>query len=359
MATSVPKAEMQATIDSFFPVEEPELEVVDRSDLEDSATCPAAGAFRRSGAFKAVSAIAESSEAMHSAFGQAITEYVLSGGALSRSDLMNEVLGYLFGSRPDIQPDAIKAARASLYEWSRFIVNLHPANILRWDGGTNNRSGQLSWDMPDLGLRITSEIDLLNASPSPDLLVETDYKGGHKRWSTYDVAGSFQLGAVHPWLILNNYPTVRAVQIRVWNTRCNRVTYSVEVTREQLPAIESRIRSAAVIWRSYRDLPPEACPAWPTIEKCSQCPAAVLCPAANLDVVLLQRNEASFVDNIIATEAKLDAMYKLAKAECARLDRDLEGTNGNRFGTRKPKERAPSATTYEAKDQPEESEETE
>jgi hypothetical protein len=273
--------------------------------------------------------------------------------------MADEARGYLNGSRSDVQPEAIKCARASLYEWSRYIVNLSPANILRWDGGKGERSGQLSWDMPDLGLRITSEIDLLHASPSPELVIEVDYKGGNKLYSVADVAASFQLSAVHPWLILHNYPHVNAVMVKVWNTRRNRVTYPVEIRREQLSEIAARIRSAALYWKQYHNSLPENAPTWPSLEKCSMCECAAICPAANRDMAQLVGDERGFVDQMVATEAALAKMKDLAKARVKQLERDLEGSGSNRFGTHKVKERSPTATLYQVKSTTEDEQESE
>lgn len=344
--------ERQATIAAFVDTEDdgPALTVVDRSTLERYACCPAQAAFIAAGLVNTSSHIASAGEAVHQAFGSVIASYIASGGVIRTGELADELFMELRQSRPDVQPEAIRGMRSSAWAWCQYVNKLHPDNILRYDGGTGTRSGQLAWDLPSLGLRLTAEVDLLHTSPSPVLLCEVDYKTGWKLHGAQDVRDSFQF-QMHAWLVLNNYPDVQALQVSVWNTRSNRRTWPVEFTRADLPAFSTRIQTAAGEWWKYRSVEPAKCPTWPTVEKCGICPAARLCPASGE----VDTPEA-MVDQLVAVEAKADAIRKHLGA-IVDVSGDIVTPAGNAFGTGKPKaDRRPTKATYAVKQAEPESE---
>lgn len=330
------KAEEQNTMAAMVPMDESadDLTLLDRSTLQDWATCPAMAAHKAAGSLP-VAQIAEVGVEVHSAFGRALTEHVMSGGALNVRELINTLTGELQSSRPDVQPEVIKAARSSVWAWVKHIEAIHPENILRYDGGEGKRSGQLSWDLPSLGCRVTSEIDLLHAGPSPECLHEHDYKTGHKQWTDADVKNAFQF-RLHGWLIFNNYPDVNGSRVRVWNTRLNVSTYAVELKRKWMADYSTQVAHVAGIWYEHRDKKPEDCPTWPTIEKCSQCDAASLCPASGQAITELADDPGAYVDRMVAIEGQLEGMKKLATKFIDNAGLDIVSPTGNVFGRDKP-----------------------
>lgn len=322
------------------------LLIVDRSTLERYTVCPAQARFIEAEFVNSGSTLAAVGDAVHAAFGDVIAEYVASEGSWSGPQLQELVTQAIFRSRPDVQPAVYSASKASLYHWSRYISAIHHDNILRFDGGKGDRSGQLAWDLTRVGwpgaLRVTAEIDFLHATASPEVVSELDWKSGWKVYRASDVADSFQF-QVHAWLIFAHYPLVQAVEVRVWNTKINRLTYCVEFERDKLDKIYGRIITAAETYIKHRDVAPLQCEVWPTPEKCRLCDAAAACPASGGDVKLLEKDPGGFVDELVALTAKLKAMQKMAAAYVKKTGSDIVSKSGNAFGSGKP--RKPRETT--------------
>lgn len=317
---------------------EPEpLKIVDRSTLERYCVCPAQARYLETGTVNWTTAAMDSGEAVHRAFGSSITEYIQSGGELTPPELEADAMNQLYRSRPDVQPDALGAARGMTWAWSRLVGSLHHENIIAYDGGGESRSGQLAWDIPDLGLRLTSELDLLYAGRAPQLVHEVDYKTGWMKHTAASVAESFQF-QMHAWLVLNNYPELEALEVRVWNTRMRRLTLGVEFDRQRdLPQINARVRMLAELYHRYCVADPQDAETWPQVERCAACPVAARCPAAGRDAAELASNPGGYVDQITALEAKLAAMKKQAGAYVDASGADIVSDNGNAFGREKPK----------------------
>lgn len=329
-------------------VENETLPIVDRSAMERCDECPAQAKFVADGRVITASRLTECGNAIHDVLGEVVTEYVESKGALSPSEMVDIATSYLCSSRADIQPEALDAASRSLWSWAKYIDAIHFDNVLRWDGGEGDSSGQLSWDIRDTA-RVTSEVDFLHTGRAPEIVTEIDYKTGFKVHTASDVEASFQF-AVHAWLILNNYPDVQEVQIRVWNIRRNMLTYGVAWNRKDLYPLSHRVRAAADNWVRHRDIPAEECPTWPAVEKCNLCPAAALCPAVPADIQSLVADADGLVEAIAATEAKAEALRKLAAGIVAKIGGDIYTRSGIAFGFGKPKaSRKPTASLYSVK----------
>lgn len=288
----------------------PALRVVDRSTLENYATCPSRGVLLESGRVLNSSKLADAGSAVHDAFSAVVQLYLDFRGELSGADLRNEVRVHLQDSRPDIQPDAIRGGNAAVYAWVDFLKQLKPHAVLRFDGGEGQRTGQLAYDLPLFGLRITSELDLLVATASAQVVEEIDYKSGYRPWTEADVFDSFQF-QLHALLIFHNYPAVECVRIRVWSTRFNRLTYAAEFYRDKhLEQITARVESAAGEYAAYTGL--QQAPTWPSLEKCPKCPAAALCPAA-AHVREFAADAPSYIDELKVLEANATYWTKLAE----------------------------------------------
>lgn len=333
----------QNTIDAFCPLDAPALDVVDRSTLELWAACPHSARLLEAGVVNSNSAIAAAGNEVHAAYSAAIAEYLDARGSLAPRDIADAVYNNLYGSRPDVQPEAIEAGRRMAWQFAAMLHQRHPENVLRFDGGEGELSGQLAWDLPQFNLRATSELDLLYAGPdAPAVLNSLDWKSGWKPWSAVRMRQSFQFG-MHAWLVFKNYPSVQVLRVEVWATRRNR-TYACEFTREELSALSSRVATAAGIRYQYKNEPPARVPTWPLVEKCAQCSARLQCPIQFEPEVRSYRGH--LVDRMAALEAILDHMRDLAGQYVDATGRDLVSPLGNAYGTGKPKGTAPRKGLY-------------
>lgn len=350
MPKQLQPADGEDLTDSFYePAPESARPLLDRSALERYAVCPRQARLIESGDVNTSSHIASVGQAIHDALGKTVTEYVEADNAIQYA---SELIGFawmeLTGARPDVQPEVLRAAtKGFLYPWANMLLGKNCDNVIRWDGGEDDRSGQLAWDVMDV--RLTSELDLLLTGPAPELVENHDYKTGHKLWSEYDVRDSFQF-QLHAWLVFNNYPEVQGVRTVVWMTRLQKRTYATLFDRDRdLPTITTRIRSAVGEWAKWHDKPPEDCPAWPTIEKCGICDAAPLCLKSGMMQQRLTENPGRFVDAMVAVSAGLAVAQKMAAAHVDEHG-EIVSEGGNAFGREKPKaERKANAALYKRK----------
>lgn len=320
---------------SFAVGDDQEVVTVDRSTLERYSVCPAQARLIDSGLVLNESSIAAAGQAVHDAFSQTIAAYI-DEPDMYASELAERAMSALRSARPDVQPEAIAAGRPAVWAWAKMLASHSPANVIRFDGGQGDRSGQLARDhvCGDVTLRITSELDLLLATPAKQVLREIDYKSGWRRFSIDNVASSFQFG-LHAWLVFENYPEVEALEVQVWQTRSNNLTYPVTFDRSRLREIDTRIRSAAGEFVRWRNSKPQDVPTWPAVDKCPTCPAAVLCPAS-LHCGHLSADPGKFIDDMVALKAELDAREELAIAHVKATGKDIVSPSGAAFGYDKP-----------------------
>jgi PD-(D/E)XK nuclease superfamily protein len=172
-------------------------------------------------------------------------------------------------SRPDVQPQVVQALRRTFPIIEHLTT--HPNNLprasedlMRYDGGEGQHAGQLAADiLPALDdgsrgpVRGTGELDLLLATVSPEELEMVDFKSGWREWNAGEVAESFQF-QMYAWLVLQNYPAVQRVRVRVYITRAGEFTGAVEFTRRQdhveVSRRRSRRRSGLAVAREVLDL---------------------------------------------------------------------------------------------------------
>lgn len=324
----------------------PDLHPVDRSTLENYAHCPAMARFIETGLVGDCSHIATVGNEVHEAFGDVVRDWIGCEGDLDAGGLVESFAGRLRNARPDVQPDVLDAARHAAYPWAYYVRSINPHDIMRYDGGKNERSGQLAIDYEDLGIRYTSEVDFLCSSPSPEVLDETDYKSGYKKHSLDDIANSFQFQS-HAALVLTNYPEVQCLRIRVWNVRMGGPTYWVEFPRKRMLEWECRIRSAADRYLAHRDVLPQVSEAWPNVDKCPWCPAAIVCPAVGRVDVEKLSDPIAVVDELHALGMRQQALEKFAWAAIQKSGQDIVTPAGICFGNNKPKKsRKPTNPLY-------------
>ena len=345
---NVTAEERREALKAFVDVDGHDLELVDRSSAENCAACPFMAKAIQDKRCATVGILAEAGEEVHKAYGEVIHSWIDSHGAMSPSDLRQDAEFAVRNARPDLQPEAIRAMQNSLWAWSQMIHKIHPGNILGFDGGEDvNRSGQLAIDFPDLGVRYTSELDLLYQGDCPDVGEEVDFKTGWKDWTTEAIRDSFQFQS-HAVLALEKYPQWQALRIRVFETRSRKLTYGVYFPRERMFDWKVRIRSAL---EARRWLATDNPPCWPVLEKCGLCPAASICPVADEPIADLAKDPPAFIAKLIAVEARAEAMRKLAAAHVDAAKQDIQAPDGTWFGRRKPaSSRKANATLYNLKE---------
>lgn len=112
--------------------------VVDRSTLENYIECPLSARLRES-AVKSAGLIATTGNEVHSAISGAIQRYVeaftFNESPQNLIDVRNDIERGTWYSRPDVQPDVIKATRYSLHAIAKRLLVVQPEAILAFDGG--------------------------------------------------------------------------------------------------------------------------------------------------------------------------------------------------------------------------------
>lgn len=334
---------------SEWEVEVPNLLTVDRSDLE-AVDCPSGMQFVRQGIVLNQSLAMDSGNAVHDAFSEATRQYVLSRGSLNAPEVSEELRqNLLFDTRPDLIWDAWKGLAPSARGWGYFLTKIHADNILRFDGGDGDKSGQIAIDYPDLGLRCTSEVDLLYAGPSPEVLHEVDYKSGWARWTQNEIENAFQF-RFHAALIFHNYPNIQAVEIRIWNTRFNDLTYGVVFKRDRdADVLLMEVRRRAEAFKKYHDKGPDEVPANPDHNRCLRCPAVSVCVISK-HVASSVADPENYLMQTALMQKTVAKRLELLEEHVRRTGKDIVARDGSCFGLEKPKaNRKPSMSLYNRK----------
>lgn len=327
-----------------------ETETVDRSTLEAYASCPLSARLSENAA--PTFAMTSGTEA-HNAISEVIGEWI-EDPAIRRGEMADRIRSRLNHARPDVQPDAIRGCERSAWIIAGVFDRLSPSHVLRFDGGTGARSGQLSHELTTLPVVVTCEVDLLLATASRQQVSLRDWKSGWKQWTSTSVAESFQF-QFYAAMVLQNYPEVESVAVQVLNTRTAEWTYEIEFTRSDLPRLMGRINTTAATWWLNRSRPIEQVDAWPGVEKCDWCRCAARCTAANREA---NGSPVELLSTLQALQAKSEAIAGILEKHVRDTGRDIETADGLRFGFNKPKRATkPKAALYAVKSKPEETEE--
>lgn len=315
---------------------------VDRSTLEAYSDCPLSARLSEGAS---PSFIMTSGNEVHHAISEIITEWI-DDPTMSRGEMADKIRSRLNYARPDVQPDAVRGGSRAAWEIAGLFAPLSPLHVLRYDGGTGKKSGQLSHQLGTLPVVVTCEVDLLLATASKQQVVMCDWKSGWKQWAASSVADSFQF-QFYAAMVLQNYPDVLSVLTRILNTRTNTWTYEIEFTRSDLDRYMGRIHTTASVWWLHRNSDIAKVPAWPGREKCEFCRVADKCPVN--DVVKLD-DPVKAVRELHALQTKLDASQAILEKHVRDTGKDIETPDGLRFGFDKPKRNVkPKTTLYTVK----------
>lgn len=333
----------------LFPIVDDAI-TVDRSTLESFADCPRRAAFAREHGDPTSKAMA-SGQAVHDAISEAVREYITSGGDMAPQEIEHSLTLNLRSVRPDLQPDALEGfAEWMRWQFGRLLAENHAGNILRFDGGEGEQSGQLARDIRfgNDTIRVTSELDLLMATRCPDVLDEHDWKTGWTPWDAAAVAESFQF-QLHWWIVSEVFPDAQHLDVTIWATRHGKRTDRVRFSRRDLGNISTRVLSAVSDWWQSRDAAPAQCEARPFEEKCRLCRFSLECFDAECAAAPETTPEQD-VDRLVQLTAAADLLRsRLWDAREAR-GADIVSPLGNAFGWDKPKgrPRKPENPVYRA-----------
>jgi hypothetical protein len=275
--------------------------ILDRSTLEDFATCPFMAQCRKTGKH-VVGDLAQVGTEIHRLIHEAF-EWCKGEPESAPADYFQQEAPKC---RPDIQPDVLRAARAVSYE----IGKINMGRIL---GVEYQVDFQLPGKVKDRPIKITTAIDLLLQGAADTLLTVFDWKTGYKKRTNSDAADSFQAQFI-AYILFQLYPTVQTVHFWFIETRYGTRAYArfdrkelagfSALTQEQ--AIEARIMQAVGLWAI------DSQEAWPEPCKCAWCDFTADCPHVVGDPKELAKDEKGFVDQYIALDARLESMKKAA-----------------------------------------------
>jgi hypothetical protein len=331
--------------------------IIDRSSLEiGGVVCPQQSWHLAHGV-NMTNADTEKGSEVHKITSEACRRRQKDGAQLR--DLVEYMEAAAATSRPDVQPQVMMSMRKAMWPIARLLCQhyngeeRHPDDLIIYDGGSGDRSGQLAADIlpatdDRAAVRITSEIDLMLATPSEEEVDVIDFKSGWTWWTATDVRTSFQF-ATHFWLVCQKFPQIRRVNYRVFMTPEALMTSSVDFIRDRdFWQIHKRLMTATGIYLQHiGDESPEDVPAWPTPEKCAICPAASRCSLASRPAADVAADPAAALLQYVAMQAAADQLKANLTTFVRKAGRDLEaGTVA--FGANRPKsQRAPILDVYE------------
>lgn len=328
-------------------LESPPVEVLDRSTLQRTATCPMQARLHRD----RKNVLMDAGSAYHDIVSAAIKNRI---GGMMPMDVRETMKADAEKSRPDIQPDVLSIVRRSAYALVELLcfVGMRegraPEDFMRFDGGEGEQSGQLSAEF-DGSLVLTGELDCLLATPSPAEVELWDWKAGWIHWTPQDVLAEFQF-QFYSWLIFENYPAVEVVKSRVFMPRLCTATQPVYFDRSRAVEFRARIASAVEIERQYKSVPLAQVPAWPDPDKCGACDAACRCPLADEDVGDCDKDPQKFLDRFVVLNAKHGRMKKVLSAHVRKTGADIQAESFA-FGVGRPKSaRQPTCNLYSVGD---------
>lgn len=317
---------------------------VDHSTLAAYGLCPSRAAMVQCKIIYECSRELLAGQVVHDALSEAVRHYVKFGLLTTSYKLADIVKTVLQHTRPDLQPECLDAIRPSLNAWAAWLSEeVRPSSIMRHDGGEGEHCGQLTRECE--GVNVTSEVDLLLATNSPEVVRIVDYKSGWKPWTEDAIANSLQF-QLHAWLVLENYPEVQSVDVQVWMTRKNLITRRVRFERRQESTITSRIAEAVKIWQRWHDKPLHEIPIFPVADKCETCPAVLFCDGSRTCGVT--QHPENMVDELTQCYARIAKLESILGEVVDARGTDIVSPLGNCYGTGKPKkDRKPVKSLYQ------------
>jgi len=355
-----------STTDFKMFTDEPEAPpiILGRSELERWANCPHAAWMLDHRQVSNESKLAAEGNECHDAIAAAVKARHEDAATIGRlREIVEETAAK---SRPDIQPGVIDACRRVYLILEHlchkpYDTERAPEDILRYDGGDGQHSGQIAFDLLPAAedgsrgpIRLTCELDLLLATPSAEEVEIDDWKSGYRHWTATDVFESFQF-QFYALAVFRKYPGVNRVKVRVFMPRKGASTSYVEFRRDQSYVIHARLLSAVELYLKHKGATDASdVPALPLPEKCSICPAAIYCKLAHKPECDFKKDPAAYLAEYVATQEKADRMADVMAVAVRRDGSDIVGS-GFAFGVDKPpSKKAKPCTLYSIKTEGEE-----
>ena len=282
--------------DAFFKANKPaEPVTIDRSALEEFATCPFMAQAIRDGKVNNVNAMMDTGIECHKILQDAMEQC---GGDT------REVIGWLEAeaqtSRPDIQPQVLKALRGIKTTLCRIPAHKIIGLEQQYSAEFAPASGKQG------AIVLTACIDMVIAGKDETEIHIHDYKTGWKQRSNTDAANAFQT-CQYSWLIFKNYPDVNTIHFWYEQTRFGTRAYA-RITRGDFFNFAGRLQAAVSLYMAGAD------DAWPDIEKCGWCPATSLCPHVIAEAYELNADPAAWIGQLIALSKRVTAMKSAGNA---------------------------------------------
>lgn len=338
-------------IDLFI---ESSAEIIDRSSLEPWATCPQQ-AWHLAHGVKHFSISMDKGTEVHEVIAAAMKERQTNGTQFAQlRDLMSELA---MKSRPDVQPQVISVIRRCMYSVLDLICRhptgneRHPDDLLAYDGGEGDRTGQMAADLTVDGItyRLTCECDLVLATASETEIDVTDFKSGWTWYTASDVQELFQ-AVFYVVVLFHRFPNVNRINFSIFMCGENQATSPVAFKREDMYAMTKRIESAIRLRKSYLDAEKaDLVEAWPDESKCAICPCAIRCSLVqNFPPADAGKDSEALLDQYVALEAATWQAKTWLTEKRRSVDADII-SGPNAFGVDKPKIQKFTPTLYTIK----------
>jgi len=361
--TNIPPAMTLEDAFAAIPAALPD-ETLDRSLLERYATCPFQALAVETGLVKDGGFEADSGTECHRVIGEGIDHYLRGG------DFIDYCRQEIPKMRPDVQHDAGPNLWRSVHGLARLLrwtvppgpdcpegVRRSPEDIIRYQGGQGEQTGQVSWPLlPATATRgqiiVTSEVDLLLAESASEM-TEIDFKR-HKVFTGADIKASFQF-RLHAWLLFHIHAELEVLRTKVWNVPKGSITPAAVFARRDADEFAGtlleavRYRSEAHVLAIKAELHNIA--AWPHTEKCVVCPAVRDCLKTPTPCVALNMEPARFAASLQVREIAVQKDRALLIRYVT--DHGEDFGKGLSFGIGKPKPpQKPVASTFRFYDTP-------
>ena len=250
----------------------------------------------------------ESGQEAHKVFG---------AGMLARWEgaTMNEIIQIMRDemnrSRPDVQPDVIDACKRYLYKFAENLFftpagyDRDPDDIVCFDGGTGQQSGQLACVMNEKE-GLTCEVDLLMRGETEGEMELHDWKSGRMHWTSGDVKQSFQFGTFYPYLVFRNYKHINRIHVVIHMPRKYEQTSPVTFHRDDMNAMNERlIRGLEIANGDCKEI-------WPMNDKCKLCDVLKHCSMSQ--TIKVKESGEDMLKSLIIYEAYTKEIKKELKS---------------------------------------------
>ncbi len=278
--------------------------IADRSALEKYATCPHGAYLCRKHNITGGSKLADTGQIVHELIHEAIvycegdTDYIA-----------DYFLNELPKVRPDIQPEAIKAARFVCDE----LANMPIDRLIAVEKQIDYVLLPETATPPGMGRFVITTCPDMLFHGHDDALVVYDWKTGFKRRNNEDARDAYQTCHI-VYILWQMYPTCEVIHFFYKETRWGSIAYARLVRTEEHPrlphltteaAFAGRIMEAAKLWLAdCRD-------AWPERKKCLWCDAISKCKFGDKLAMEVKTNTEYAVDHYQVLQAICDK-YKEA-----------------------------------------------